>query len=147
MRQFITPAIQTIVSSTEQMWLVQTQGTGDTTIPSNPNFDCGSLDCVFGKEDTGNLTLNWNDNAGADISGYVIVVNIEGTDHNLTDNTAGCDISESPAGTYTLQCAGFEISGSGCNCPMDMNVVSITDGSGNALAVETENCSFSPSDC
>lgn len=152
MKFYAIPLIQTIDSKSNGLLFLRAQATGaDTgasTFPSNPDINCATLDCTRGQPDTGNLTVVWNDNPGSNVAGYVVVVKIGDltspplTDNTLTVNTTGCGITESPAGTYTLQCTGYHVE-PGCGCAKtDFHLISITDGDGHVLPVSTENCGF-----
>jgi hypothetical protein len=138
---FVEPQIISICL--KDRTFVKAQATGT---PSNPNFDCGAVSCVGGKFDTADLTVSWNDNPGSDVNGYIVRMIIEGGIFDINDEDAsggesGCDIVESPAGTYTLTCLGLLLSeGGGCSCPADFELDSITDPDGNELPVNGLSC-------
>jgi hypothetical protein len=141
---FTQPAIKTL--KPESDW-IKTQGTG---APTNPNLDCGSVSCSPQQgDDFFNLTASWNDNSGSNVNDYIIRVLIEGGAFDLRDEDAiggssGCNVTESPAGFYTLQCTQFPIPGDPCDCftTVDFELVSVTDPDGNALGVTSESCPF-----
>jgi hypothetical protein len=137
MDPFALPTIKTLKLRSD--FLVKTQATG----LSNPNLDCGSVDCDSTGAEDASLTVTWNDNAGSNLAGYTVQVIIEGNTFDLTSSTAGCTLAESPAGFYSIQCTGLLLATDAC-CPdeADFELISITDPDGNTLAVTGEVCTF-----
>ncbi|MDP3981737.1 MAG: hypothetical protein Q8Q33_10020 [Chlamydiota bacterium] len=115
-----------------------------TVVLGNPNNDCLAFDCrnQVGGGGRYDLVVSWNDNAGSDLNGYTVVVDAEGFAINLTNATNGCDITENPAGTYTLQCTDLVVPNGDCCNPsiFTVEVQSITDPDNNTLNVSNESC-------
>jgi hypothetical protein len=144
--KYNTPFITFIAS--DLLTSVKTQGSGDVNngiTPSDPDLICNTFDCDS-EFNTVAFEIEWDDDAGSDVNGYTVRLNINGDTYDIKDQNASggsstCDITESPAGTYILSCSTFDLGSGDCDNCDTYTLVSITDGFGNVLlGAEGDNC-------